>query len=138
MRFCTAVNCMDGRVQLPVIRYLQGRCQAAFVDCVTEPGPNRILAEQQDEEWVRSILRRIHISVEQHASVAIALAGHHDCAGNPATPQEQKQHVIAGVDFLACQYPHLPIIGLWVDETWKVHEVADRGPATAPGGKTRR
>ena len=84
MNFCTVVNCMDGRVQLPVIRYLQDRFNVEYVDSVTEPGPNLLLAERTHEDMVQSILRRIRISVEKHSSVAIALAGHHECAGNPA------------------------------------------------------
>ena len=125
MRFCTAVNCMDGRVQLPVIRYLQGRFNVEYVDSVTEPGPNLLLAKRTDKDAVRSILRRIRVSVERHSSVGIALAGHHECAGNPATRQEQKQHLIVGIEFLRRQYPNIPIIGLWVDEKWEVHEVSD-------------
>jgi len=124
MKFCTAVNCMDGRVQLPVIRYLQSRFNVDYVDSVTEPGPNLILAKRKDEDVVQSILRRVRVSVERHSSVAIALAGHHDCAGNPATQQAQKGHVVAGVKFLGCQYSGIPVIGLWVDEKWEVHEVS--------------
>lgn len=37
---------MDGRVQLPVIKYLQDRFKVQYVDTITEPGPNLILAEQ--------------------------------------------------------------------------------------------
>ncbi|MGA1874710.1 MAG: carbonic anhydrase [bacterium] len=123
MSFCTAVNCMDGRVQLPVIRYLQGRFNAEHVDVITEPGPNLILAKRTDEDLVQSILRRINISVEKHSSVAIALAGHHECAGNPATQEGQKRHLVAGIEFLCLHYRNVPIIGLWVDENWKVHEI---------------
>ena len=32
MKFCTAVTCMDGRIQLPVIAYLQKRFNAEYVD----------------------------------------------------------------------------------------------------------
>ena len=38
MCFCTAVNCMDGRVQLPVTSYLQERFNVEHVDSITEPG----------------------------------------------------------------------------------------------------
>ena len=84
MRFCTAINCMDGRVQIPVIQYLKDRFDADYVDAVTEPGPNRILAEDADTRIRQSIDRRVGISVEGHGSVGIAVVGHHDCAGNPA------------------------------------------------------
>ena len=127
MSFCTVVNCMDGRAQLPVIRYLQERFNAEYVDTITEPGPNLVLAKRTDEDLVQSILRRINISVEKHSSVGIALAAHHDCAGNPATQEEQKQHLLAGIEFLNLKYPHIPIICLWVDGDWKVHEIGNNG-----------
>jgi hypothetical protein len=114
---------MDGRVQLPVTSYLQQRFDADYVDCITEPGPNLILAKQNDDGTVQSILRRVNISVEKHSSAGIALAGHHDCAGNPATREEQLKHLIAGVTFLRQHYEEIPIIGLWVDEKWKVNEI---------------
>ena len=55
VRFCTAINCMDGRVQLPVIQYLQKRFNVDFVDSVTEAGPNLILSEAEDPGLVQSI-----------------------------------------------------------------------------------
>ena len=42
MSFCTVVNCMDGRVQLPVIRYLQERFEVPYVDSITEVGPSGV------------------------------------------------------------------------------------------------
>ncbi|MBS3810159.1 MAG: hypothetical protein KGY38_08400 [Desulfobacterales bacterium] len=123
MSFCTVINCMDGRVQLPVIRYLQNRFNVLNVDSITEPGPNLILANQADQNLVQSILRRVRISVEKHASAGIALAGHHDCAGNPAGEEEQRSHLAAGIAFLRSHYQTIPIIGLWVDENRAVNEV---------------
>jgi len=41
MEFCTAINCMDGRVQIPVISFLEERFNARYVDVISEPGPNR-------------------------------------------------------------------------------------------------
>ena len=46
MRFCTAINCMDGRVQPPVIRHLQGRFNAE-VGSITGPGPDLLLAKRR-------------------------------------------------------------------------------------------
>lgn len=137
MEFCTVVNCIDGRAQLPVIRYLQDRFDVEYVDSVTEPGANLVLAERTDGGVVQSILRRIRISVERHSSVGIALAGHHECAGNPATRQEQEQHLIDGIEFLRRQHRNIPVIGLWVDEEWAVHEVSGRERDAAPNAKTR-
>ncbi len=123
MTFCTAINCMDGRVQLPVIRYLQQRFGVDYVDTITEPGPNRILAERTNSALVQSILARLNISVEKHGSRGIAVVGHHDCAGNPAFREEQVQHLAQAVEFLRGQYANMEIIGLWVNERWQVEEV---------------
>ena len=45
MEFCTAINCVDGRVQVPVINYLKKRFKVDYVNVVSEPGPSKILAE---------------------------------------------------------------------------------------------
>ena len=70
MSFCTVINCMDGRVQLPVIEYLQKRFNVEDVDSITEPGPNLILAKQPESELAGSIINRVRVSVEQHRSPA--------------------------------------------------------------------
>ena len=125
MRFCTSVNCMDGRVQLPVITYLQRRFAADYVDVISEPGPNRILGRSSDRLLCASIVQRIQISVEKHGSVGIAVAGHHDCAGNPAGIQDQTADTLAAVVYLRRHFPALPIIALWVNEQWEVSEIAE-------------
>lgn len=125
MRFCTVINCMDGRVQLPVITYLQKRYDAEYVDSITEAGPNKILAEGNNSASVQPIFKKLSISIEKHHSVGIAVAGHHDCAGNPATPDEQIIHIQKAIRFLRGRYENIEIIGLWVDDQWKVHEVRE-------------
>jgi len=123
MNFSTTINCMDGRVQLPVIKYLQQRFGAENVDSITAAGPNRILAEQKDEAVIHSLLKRVDISINAHKSPALAVTGHHDCAGNPVGKQEQLEHIRAAVRFLKKRYPQIQIIGLWVNEDWKVEEI---------------
>jgi carbonic anhydrase len=123
MKFCTVINCIDGRVQLPVIKYLQKRFDAKYVDTITEAGPNLIVSEQQDEAVLHSIYKRLKISLENHKSVGIAVAGHHGCAGNPALKNEQIEHIKHAINFLKNKYSSIEIIGLWVDENWEVEEI---------------
>lgn len=123
MGFCTVINCIDGRAQLPVIRYLQQRFDVEHVDSVTEPGPNLILCEQTRPTTVQSILERVNISIEQHSSVGVAIAGHHGCAGNPASREDQLEHLQRSIEFLTAKLDGMEIVGLWVDEEWQVHEV---------------
>jgi carbonic anhydrase len=125
MTFCTAINCMDGRVQQPVIRYMQKRFDADVVDAITEPGPNKILAVGTDLSKIQSILERLEISIEVHESIGIAIIGHHDCEGNPAAEKEQLILLKKAVNFLKQKYDNIEIIGLWVDDNWTVHELAD-------------
>lgn len=123
MSFCTAINCMDGRTQLPVIKYLQKRFNAQYVDCITEAGPNKVLAEQSPISVIKAIQVRLKISIDVHESRGIAVVGHHDCARNPAPQEEQIRHIKKAVAFLRQKYKNIEIIGLWVDEHWHVTEV---------------
>ena len=82
MRFFSVINCMDGRVQLPVIKYLQNRFKVDYVDSITEAGPNLILSEEKNKFSVQSIMHRLKISIEYHNSVGVAIVGHHDCGGS--------------------------------------------------------
>lgn len=123
MAFCSAVTCMDGRVQLPVNEYLRKRFNADYVDTITEPGPNAILSMKADAPAVESIVGRLRISVERHRSVGIAVVGHHDCAGNPAAQDEQAEQTLAAVQYLRGEFTCVPVIGLWVNEAWEVSEI---------------
>ncbi len=124
MSFCTVINCMDGRIQLPVIEYLQERFNVDYVDSITEPGPNLILSQQTNINIVESIFNRIKISVDHHGSVGIAVVGHHNCAGNPATKEEQTIHTLDAIRCIKHKYSDIEVIGLWIDENWKVSELS--------------
>jgi hypothetical protein len=54
---------MDGRTQIPVIEFLGKRFGARFVDMITEPGPNQVLAHGNNSEKLKSIFERCDISV---------------------------------------------------------------------------
>ncbi len=123
MSFYTAVNCMDGRVQLPLIEYLMKRHGVRYVDLVTEPGPVRALSGG-DEDTARSIEKRVEISLGAHGSAGVVVAAHHDCAGNPAGKDEQLVQLRAAVRRLSSRFPDAAVRGLWIGETWRVEEVA--------------
>ena len=124
MSFCTVINCMDGRIQLPVIEYLQERFNVDYVDSITEPGPNLILAQQNDINIVESVFNRLKISIDRHGSVGIAVAGHYNCAGNPAPKEQQTVHTLDAIRCIKGRYSDLEIIGLWIEENWKISELS--------------
>jgi hypothetical protein len=128
MSFCTAVNCIDGRTQLPVIEYLTEELGVEYVDMVTEPGPVRATTDRPDRGLSGSILQHAVLSIEEHDSVALAVVAHHGCAGNPVSDDEQIQQLEYAADALAKQFPAIPIHCLWVDGDWSVSEVCSRIP----------
>ncbi len=127
MLFVTTVNCMDGRVQLPVINYLRERYDVPYVDSVTEAGPVRVLAEEGESFEKASILRRVDISVNMHGSKVIAVAAHVDCAGNPADDETQREQLEKSVALITESFPGTKVLGLWVDAEWSVSELQRAG-----------
>jgi carbonic anhydrase len=119
-KFATAINCMDGRVQLPVINWLMENLSVDYVDMITEPGPDRILAEgtaaAQD-----SIKARVLISVNKHGSDTILVAAHDDCAGNPVSRAEHEMQVRQCViKIRSWNLPVNRIFGAWIDDKWRI------------------
>ena len=124
-KFATAINCMDGRAQRPVIDYIQENFGIDYVDMITEPGPNRIVAENKDSTVIESLKKRVTISVEKHHSQHILIVGHHDCAGNPVDEAEQKKHLLKAVDVVASwNFPVKEIIAIWLDENFKPNVIS--------------
>jgi hypothetical protein len=123
MSYCTAINCIDGRIQLPVISYLKQRLVVEYVDIISSPGPNLLLAKGGESNAVESIFKSLQVSLDHHHSVGIAIVGHHDCAGNPSPKEEQVLHLQEAASFLRRRYREQTVIALWVDEEWRVHEL---------------
>jgi len=121
--FTTAINCMDGRVQIPVIEWMKQKFNAQFVDMITEPGPDKILSKETSE-LVNSIRNRVLISVEKHGSKVIAITGHADCAGNPVSKEIHLENIINSIQTIQSWGLPITIIGLWINENYEVEEVS--------------
>ncbi len=122
-KFVTAINCMDGRVQLPIIEWMKAQFSADFVDMITEAGPNKILADNNNIHLIQSLKKRVEISVMKHASFQIAIVGHADCAGNPVDKETQVEQVKIAVRTVQSWGFQTPVVGLWVDDHWAVHKI---------------
>ena len=116
--FATALNCMDGRTQEPVIDLIKKDANVTFVDMITFPGMDGFLASASEEELTQ-ILKMINISIEKHGSKDLYVVGHYDCAGNPVSEEEHKNHISQAVHRLKQIFPNLTIKGIWVSEDWK-------------------
>lgn len=122
-KFAAVFNCMDGRVQVPVIEFVKYTYDVDYVDMITEAGINKVLAEYKQENMIESIKSRADISVNKHYSKLIAIVGHYDCGGNTANEQEQKEHIKTAIENIKTWNYDVEIIGLWVDKNWEVHQV---------------
>ena len=112
MTFCTSIHCMDGRIQEPIIKYLKENLNITYVDTITEPGPCKILSENENKVLINSIIERIEISLNKHSSKLIAISGHYDCAGNSCDEEIQKKQIRESIKHLKNNYPEIKIIGL--------------------------
>lgn len=121
--FCTVVNCMDGRVQVPVITWMRQKYGVDYVDMITEAGPIGILSRDQ-EDGIGSIRNRVEISVEKHGSKVVAVVGHGDCAGNPVPTDEGIEQLRKSMRQVRSWGFDVTVIGLWVDsKDWSVSPV---------------
>src|SRR5829696_466725 len=82
-KFGTAINCIDGRTQQPVIDYIKQNYAVDMVDMITFPGANGIFSNELRLVEASLAKHSTSISVEKHNSRIIAVVGHYDCAGNP-------------------------------------------------------
>ena len=121
-KFACAINCMDGRVQEAVKKYMQDNYGVDYVDMVTEPGPNKILADNADKAVIENIKKRVEVSVGHHGSKVVAVIGHFGCAGNPTEKQEQIEHLKKAEEVVKSFGFPVEIVLLWVDGDWATVE----------------
>ena len=124
----TAINCIDGRAQLPVIEYLMKERGAASVDMITEPGADRVVAEGgpeggDAEARIRFIREKLDLSLKRRGSELVAVVGHFDCLGNPEEKDGHVAHIKRAVERVSSWHPEVAVIGLWVGSDWAVTEV---------------
>lgn len=121
-KYVTCLNCIDGRAQLPVIQWITDNYQVDFVDMITEPGMDGVLADKNSN--LDDILRKLDISREAHKTSEIFVVGHFDCAANPVDPQTHNTHIKLAVQCVKNLRPQCEVIGLWVDNQHSVKLIA--------------
>lgn len=112
---------MDGRVQEPIRKWMVGRYGIRYVDVVTRPGIDGMVASGRETRGIRDM---IEISLNAHGSTTIVVSGHHDCAGNPVGEAAHREDIRESVRRLAEWYPDAKVVGVWVNAEWEVDLVA--------------
>lgn len=118
-KFATVINCMDGRVQDPVNKWMKERTGATYIDVITEAGPDKIMSSTATAS--RLILSRVLVSRDKHQSRQLALVAHADCAGNPVSKQAHFKHLEQAGKIISTWELGMNIMMLWVDKNWEVH-----------------
>jgi|SRR5690242_9949631 hypothetical protein len=129
-RFATAINCIDGRTQRPVSEWIRIQFSVDYVDTITQPGPEAALT-RGPASAIEVMRQNVGVSVQAHQSQLIAVAAHHECAGNPVSDDEHKAQVRAACEVIAKWGFPARIVGLWVNEWWQVEVVSDTGASSA-------
>ena len=119
-KFATSVTCMDGRIQIPLAKWIKENYSVDYVDTITEPGVDKKIAESED---LQSIKNKVSISINAHKSDLIVVSGHYDCAGNPVSDEEHISHIKKGVGVISSWNLGAKVIGVWVDKTWNVKPI---------------
>ena len=89
---------------------------------ITEPGPDKVLSSGP-VELIEAVKSKVLISVKAHGSNIVVIAGHYDCAGNPVSKEEHCEEIKKSIKVI--QSWNIPIIvGVWVNEGWKI-EIVD-------------
>ncbi len=123
-KFGTAINCIDGRVQLPLIKWITENYNLDYVDMVTKPGPDMVVSDPQHKK-IESVRSRVEVSVTTHGSKIIIIAGHHDCAVNPVSKEEHFVQIKKAVAVIkAWKFTSVDkIVGVWINENWAVEQI---------------
>ena len=119
-KFATSVSCMDGRIQIPLTNWIKENFSVDYVDTITEPGIDKLVADNIDLE---SIKIKVGISINKHESELIVVSGHYDCAGNPVSNEEHITQIKKGIEVISSWNLGVKVVGVWVDDTWKINTV---------------
>ncbi len=123
MKFATLITCMDGRIQRPLNDYVREYFDAPNIDTLAWPGACGPISRLQNPRVIEYVDRGLDISFNLHASCGMAIAGHHDCAGNPVNKAQQCTEVELIVQRFRESYGEDKVIGLWVNDQWTVERI---------------
>lgn len=121
-RFGTALNCIDGRTQIPVIKWLKENFDVDYVDMITEPGMDKVLSQGTWVE-IEGLKESVIISITAHNSNVVAVVGHYDCVANPVSDCKHFHDIVESTHEVNSWGLTVKVIGLWVDELSCVHVV---------------
>jgi carbonic anhydrase len=119
-KFATSVSCMDGRIQIPLTKWIKENYSVDYVDTITEPGVDKTITENSVFE---SIKTKVSISINAHKSELVVLSGHYDCAANQVSNEDHIELIKKGIEVISSWNLGTKVIGVWVDDSWNVNTI---------------
>jgi hypothetical protein len=124
--FITVINCIDGRVQEPILKFSRKKFKADFVDTVTIPGPDKVLSQDKPVDKIRLVKDCTLLSLDKHKSKVVLIVGHYDCAANPV---DKKTHILQLKQAQSRIKGWLGkretlVYGVWIGKDWKAVLIA--------------
>lgn len=122
-KFAACLNCIDGRVQLPVINWIMSNYNVDFVDMLTEPGMDGFLVDSQSN--LKPVIDKLTISLDVHDCKEIFIVAHEDCAANPVDYKTHTKNLRLAVDKIKQFAPDCDVIGIYVFLNGKIIPIVE-------------
>jgi hypothetical protein len=123
-KFATSINCIDGRIQIPISNWIKQKYFVDYVDVISHPGSDKVIGEKIIE-GIAEIKSKVLVSINAHNSKLIVISGHHDCAGNPVSKEMHMTQIKKSINLIkSWDYP-VTVIGIWVNDKWEIEEIQE-------------
>jgi len=93
-----------------------------YIDTIPELGIEKRISENIDIEKIKS---KAEISIFKHNSGLIVVSGHHNCARNPVSKEEQIEQIKKSILYIKFWNIPVKIIGIYVNDKWEIEEIKD-------------
>jgi hypothetical protein len=130
--FGTVLGCMDGRCQEKATAFAKQLFGVDYVDTITEPGIDKLLAGGSHRvvrspflRWrLRKYLKaKATISAQGHGSKWCLIMGHCGCAGNPVSLEAHVKHLKRAQQRVEGWQLFSGVRAAVFDEGWKITEI---------------
>ncbi|MDH3492091.1 MAG: hypothetical protein OEM82_00955 [Acidobacteriota bacterium] len=122
--FGCAIDCIDGRAQMPVIEWVKFHGSVQYVDMITEPGADGCLA-REDSKITNRIHHTTQVAIRAHNPSIIAVCGHFDCVANPVSNEEHIADIKKSAGIVGHWVPEIRVVGLFVNEFGSIDLICD-------------
>jgi hypothetical protein len=130
-KLAVLITCADWRLHQRKVN-LNARLAKQFrvdgFDYITVPGPDGLILPERGPEWAATLVQ-VKLLVNVHAPVALIVAGHQRCAGNPLADEahivaveETASELKAAVGFSGPV--HAVVLEYRSDKAWEIRPVA--------------